>query len=491
MSKIVFFCIPAHGHTNPTLGVVKELVNRGHEVWYYSYNTFKEKIENTGAKFISCDIYDVEKNLKPEDAAKIGKDLAFSTKILVDTTLALDEMVCRDMESLKPDCIVADSMAVWGKAIAIKLNIPFVSSTTTFAFNQYSAKIMRQSISQMLNMIFSMSKVNKDLKRLQDKGYPIDNILSIIQNDNETNTIVYTSKEFQPCAETFSEKYSFVGPSIRETTENIQKGEKKLLYISLGTVNNIMLNFYKNCITALKDSEYQVIMSVGNNIDPEKLGEIPSNFEVYHSVDQIAVLQKADAFLTHCGMNSVNEALYYEVPLILFPQTSEQGGVARQVSNMEAGIYLLKNNIEESNMLNENLLTLRKLHKLSQEDVAEKIGVSRQAVAKWENGETAPDIYNCKALADLFDVSLDDLVNFSSENTGLPVPPKGKYIFGVVTVGEKGQIVIPKKARDVFDLKAGDGLVILGDEEQGLAMIKASAMMNLMQNISDFFGKDK
>ena len=86
---------------------------------------------------------------------------------------------------------------------------------------------------------------------------------------------------------------------------------------------------------------------------------------------------------------------------------------------------------------------------------------------------------------------MDDLVNFSSENTGLPVPPKGKYIFGVVTGGEKGQIVIPKKARDVFDLKAGDGLVILGDEEQGLAMIKASAMMNLMQNISDFFGKDK
>ena len=142
-------------------------------------------------------------------------------------------------------------------------------------------------------------------------------------------------------------------------------------------------------------------------------------------------------------------------------------------------------------MLNENLLTIRKLHKLSQEDVAEKIGVSRQAVAKWENGETAPDIYNCKALADLFDVSLDDLVNFSSENTGLPVPPKGKYIFGVVTVGEKGQIVIPKKSRDVFDLKAGDGLVILGDEEQGLAMIKASAMMNFMQIISDFFGNDK
>ena len=168
-------------------------------------------------------------------------------------------------------------------------------------------------------------------------------LLSIIQNDNDTNTIVYTSKEFQPCAETFSEKYSFVGPSVRETTQSIQKGEKKLIYISLGTVNNIMLQFYKNCIAALKNSEYQVIMSVGNNIELEQLGEIPSNFEVYHSVDQIAVLQKADAFLTHCGMNSVNEALYYEVPLILFPQTTEQGGVARQVSNLKAGIYLHKN----------------------------------------------------------------------------------------------------------------------------------------------------
>lgn len=138
-------------------------------------------------------------------------------------------------------------------------------------------------------------------------------------------------------------------------------------------------------------------------------------------------------------------------------------------------------------MLSKNLLTLRKLNKLSQEEIAERIGVSRQAVAKWENGETSPDIYNCKALAELYDVSLDDLVNFSTENTGLPVPPKGKYIFGVTTIGEKGQIVIPKKARDVFDIKSGDNLVILGDEEQGIAIVKASDMMNMMQNITNYF----
>lgn len=141
-------------------------------------------------------------------------------------------------------------------------------------------------------------------------------------------------------------------------------------------------------------------------------------------------------------------------------------------------------------MLHDNLLNLRKVNKFSQEYVAEKIGVSRQAVAKWESGETTPDIVNCKALADLYDVSLDDLVNYENDNLGLGVPPRGKHIFGVVKVGEKGQIVIPKKARDVFDIKPGDGLVVLGDEEQGMALMKASAMMTMMNNIKSFMERN-
>lgn len=357
MRNIVFFCIPAYGHTNPTLNVVQELVSRGHQVWYYSYETFREKIEQTGARFIACDAYDAEQQLKPEDTAKIGKDIAFSTKILVDTTLALDAMVCRDMEQLKPDCIVADSMAVWGKAVALKLNIPFVSSTTTFAFNQYSARIMKQSMTELFRMIFSMPKMNKDLKRLQEKGYPIRNLLSIIQNDNDTNTIVYTSKEFQPCSDTFSEKYTFVGPSIRQAEKPIKKTAEKLIYISLGTVNNVMMKFYKNCIIALKNCDYQVIMSVGNLTDISEFGELPEHINIYQTVDQISVLKEADLFITHCGMNSVNEALYCEVPLVLFPQTTEQGGVARRVSDLGAGVYLKKNDAESIKNAVEILLT--------------------------------------------------------------------------------------------------------------------------------------
>ena len=340
MSKIVFFCIPAHGHTNPTLGVVHELISRGHQVYYYSYNMMRDKIQSTGAVFVSCDEYDQEQRLDAKDGARIGKDLAFSTQILVDTTLALDDTVCEHMKELNPDCIIADSMAVWGKAVALKLGIPFVSSTTTFAFNQYSAKIMKQSPGQIFGMIFSMSKINKNIKRLQDKGYPVKSVLDIIQNDNNTDTIVYTSPEFQPCSETFSEKYVFVGPSIRPVENMIEKKADKLIYISMGTVINDSTEFYKKCIEALANTKYQVIMSVGNLINIEDLGDVPDNITISRFVDQIAVLSQADVFLTHCGMNSVNESLYYKVPLVMLPQTSEQDGVATRVEQLGAGVRL-------------------------------------------------------------------------------------------------------------------------------------------------------
>ena len=127
-------------------------------------------------------------------------------------------------------------------------------------------------------------------------------------------------------------------------------------------------------------------------------------------------------------------------------------------------------------MINMNLKNLRNHHGYTQEDVAEHLQVSRQAVAKWEKGESIPDIENCMALAKLYNVTLDNLVNFEDAGTGLNVPPKGKHFFGAVTVGERGQIVIPKKARDVFHIKPGHTVVIVGDEERGLAIVPESYM---------------
>ena len=138
----------------------------------------------------------------------------------------------------------------------------------------------------------------------------------------------------------------------------------------------------------------------------------------------------------------------------------------------------------QKNNIAHNLTTLRQLNKYTQEDVAEQIGVSRQAVAKWESGESMPDIVNCDALAQLYNVELDDLVHHDQEQTGFHVPPKGKHIFGTVCVGEREQIVLPKQARDVFKIKPGDRLVVLGDESlerPGLALMKEEFFLGIVQ----------
>lgn len=334
--RIAWFCIPAHGHTNPTLGLVKEMTEAGHEVVYFSFEQFREKIEQVGATFVPCDAYDLE--IKDEDAAdRVGKDVAFATEVLVNSTLALDDMVAKKVSEIKPDLIVSDSVAYWGKLMAMKYNIPYVSSTTTFAFNKHSSRYMKQGIGQLFKMLFSMPKINKQIAKLREKGYPVKNLLEILSNDNDTNTIVYTSKEFQPCAETFSDKYCFIGPSIRPIVNEMKKTAEKTIYISMGTVVKNK-EIYKNCIKVLGNTEYQVIISLGDNV--VTYDNLPENIEVYTSVDQMAVLSIADVFLTHCGMNSTSEALYYEVPLVMFPQTSEQGAVAKRVEEVGAGKML-------------------------------------------------------------------------------------------------------------------------------------------------------
>lgn len=344
MSKIVFFSIPAYGHTNPTIAVVKELCSRGNEVWYYSFDEFKQKIEEAGAKYIRCDDYLPE--LKQKDEKKIGKDFSALIEMLADVTLSLDKKVCSELKEFKPDCIVSDSICFWGKLFAQKLNIKYICSTTTFSFNGYTAKMIKHKFSETINMILGMKKVNSKLKLLRSNGFQANDVVSLIKNDNETDTIVYTTKEFQPKSETFSDKFYFIGPSISDFKVECRKKTRPQIYISLGTVNNKKFKFYENCVKAFRNTEFDVVMSVGSNTNISKFGEISDNFIIKHSVNQIEVLQNTDVFISHCGMNSVNESLYYGVPMVLFPQQSEQEMVARRVSEIGAGIMLESQNPE-------------------------------------------------------------------------------------------------------------------------------------------------
>ena len=141
-------------------------------------------------------------------------------------------------------------------------------------------------------------------------------------------------------------------------------------------------------------------------------------------------------------------------------------------------------------MFKDNLSHLRKLNHMTQEDIAEKLGVTRQAVAKWESGETIPDLEKSRQLAEIFGVSLDDMANYEpAENLGLELPPKGKHLFGMVTVGDKGQIVIPAKARKIFNIASGDQLVVLGDETQGIALLKSDDFLAMADAVRSGMNK--
>ena len=138
-------------------------------------------------------------------------------------------------------------------------------------------------------------------------------------------------------------------------------------------------------------------------------------------------------------------------------------------------------------MLKENLVMLRNIHGFSQEEIAEKINISRQAYAKWESGATVPDIEKCSLLAQTYGISIDSLVKSeTADGIGMiPPAPKGKNIWGSVTINDRGQLVIPKGARDKFQLTGGKRLIVLGDET-GIALIPAETFEAKMKKAMEF-----
>ena len=337
MSRIAFFCIPAWGHTNPTVEVVRVLTHQGHQVRYYTFEPFREKLEEAGAEVLLCDGF--LPPAPPDLDRKLGKDFAALVEMAADTTLALEDRVCRELAEFQPEVIVADSVCFWGKLFAKKLGIPYVCSTTTFAFNSYTARLMKPKPGEMLRTLLGGARVERKLKLLRQHGYPVEKLTDLIQNDNDTDTIVYTSPQFQPMAETFSKRYVFVGPSLPEVP-NREVKERPLVYVSMGTVVQGKPAFYHRCAEALAGLDVDAVMSVGTEEMVAALGTLPQNVRAAARVDQLAVLAQADAFLTHCGMNSASETIWCGVPTVLYPQQSEEAAVADRMEALGLGLRL-------------------------------------------------------------------------------------------------------------------------------------------------------
>lgn len=139
-------------------------------------------------------------------------------------------------------------------------------------------------------------------------------------------------------------------------------------------------------------------------------------------------------------------------------------------------------------MLKDNLIMLRNVYGFSQEELAEKIGISRQAYAKWETGATIPDIEKCMKLAEIYNTTIDSLIKTTTVDGGgtLPPPPKGKNIWGSVVINDRGQLVIPKAVRDMFGLTGGQRLIVLTDEGEGIALVPAEVFEEKLKNTWDY-----
>ena len=346
MKKVMVFCIPAHGHHNPTLPVVTELVKRGNAVRYYSFEEFREKIEKTGAEFFPCDAFLPELTQEEEQGLKRVSTTEM-TVVDLRVTARMDGFLAEQVASFQPDVIFTDSVCFWGKLTARKYKIPMVVSTSTFAFNQASSRYMKNSFSEIVDLITGLGRVKAELKKLEAYGYHEKSIMPLVQNDNFTDTVVYATRKYQPCAETFSGHYAFVGPSLPVACPPDKAHERPLVFISMGTVLNEKPDFYKTCIRALAEEPVDVLISCGKAVDPESLGTLPDNIRVEPYVNQPEVLAKANVFLTHCGMNSVSESLYMAAPMVLYPQTNEQRAVARRAFEMGAGVELKGDSPEE------------------------------------------------------------------------------------------------------------------------------------------------
>ena len=300
---------------------------------------FEAKINASGADFISYDEFLGQLTEKEENNLKKVSTTEMSIQDL-RITVNMNAFLEKEFKEFLPDVVYTDSVCFWGKLNAMKHKVPMVVSTSTFAFNQLSSQYMKNSPAELADMIFGLPKISKELKKLEPYGYKVKGVLSLVQSDNNTDSVVYATKRFQPYSEVYSEHYNFVGPSVYTNKLPEKKKERPLVHISMGTVINDRPDFYRNCIAALKEMQADVIISCGNAINTESLGDIPKNISVQPYVNQLDVLAKADVFITHCGMNSVSESLYMATPMVLYPQTGEQFAVARRASELNAGIML-------------------------------------------------------------------------------------------------------------------------------------------------------
>jgi MGT family glycosyltransferase len=352
MSKVLFLNFPGHGHVNPTLGLVSELIKKGEKVTYFCADNFREKIEKTGAEFKcysgeSNPFTKIRKITNEPDISEflnqIGEMINSSDEIIKD--------ILHQIKDTKFDYVIYGAMFPFGNFIAQILKVPSVSSFAVFATPK---ELMAQRREFMdINLIKDhpvndiYKKVSKQLKEVYNVEMP-DNIFDLFFNKGDIN-IAYTSRYFVSHIEYYDGSFKFIGPPIYDRKENLdfpfEKLEgKKVVYISLGTVfNNTNSKLYDIFFKTFVNTDAVVVMAA-YNVDLSEF-DIPDNFIVRNYVPQSEILKYTDVAITHAGMNSTSDLLYNNVPFVAIPIGADQPYMAGRASELGAAISLDKDRL--------------------------------------------------------------------------------------------------------------------------------------------------
>ena len=342
MAKIIFMNVPGHGHVNPTLPVVQELIRREHQVIYYNTPEFGDKIAHTGAEFRP---YPEPNPTAVEISAKAENIVNFSLLILAETQRLLPAVLA-EVERERPHLIVFDSLCLWGQHAANRLGVAGVASITHLILEDVEGFTWRDRLHVVRHALPHVPRLLKLRRQLvRDYGdaiFPAGDIFPALGERN----LLFTSRPFQPETPFIDDSFRFVGPALDPGSRPAIDfpfdvlDNRPLVYISLGTVHQGRVDFYRATLATLADFPARFVLSLGKQTDPAELAPIPDNFIVRLEVPQLALLPRVDLFVTHGGINSVQEGLYFGVPLVVAPQQFEQMFNGRQVVAHGAGIMV-------------------------------------------------------------------------------------------------------------------------------------------------------
>lgn len=357
--KALFFNVPGHGHVNPSLPLVAELTHRGHRITYFITPGYREQVESAGAAFrpipnVTDDYFNGPKlnGSSPQYAAYT---------LMTKTEEILPELI-ETARDLAPDYVLFDGMCPWGYFLARVLQVPAVASLSLLQFPKPDLKmfldpVMRRLFLSVLTQDPGKMAVAARISKQLGKRYGVPPLgPAELLNAFGDLSLSYTSAAFQPGADTVHPSVRFIGRSNPDTPEFPpgffdRVGERPLVYISLGSLINDNKRFFLDCIDGFSGRREHVMISTGWRFRAEDFDGLPENVEVLAWVPQAAVLKRAALFISHGGFNSIHDALFYGVPLLLIPQQDEQAVNAARVVELGAGLTLTGGSITSSRLV--------------------------------------------------------------------------------------------------------------------------------------------